>query len=95
MASVLYKTDGRVSYVAPVGAVWSEEELQTLVGGYIQIVSTADDRYMVINDQGKSRGLPLNVFATRLYKHGRQDVIVGPAVVVDTKLELDGPDDEG
>jgi hypothetical protein len=89
---MLYKTDGRASYVAPAGATWSLAELQRLVGGDIEIVRTIDDRYMVINEQGKFQRLPLNIYATRLFVHGRRDVIMGPAVVVDTKLELDGPD---
>jgi hypothetical protein len=37
--------------------------------------------------------LPLNKNATRIYQHGRVDPIVGPAVVVDSMLELDGPDE--
>lgn len=95
MASHLYKTDGRVSAIRPKGSHWSLEELQTLVGGYIEIVRTVEGGFMVINEMGKVQTpmLPLNVWATRLYIHGRHDVIVGPAVVVDTMLELDGPDE--
>jgi hypothetical protein len=38
--------------------------------------------------------LDLNIPATRIYQHGRVDPIVGPALVVDTKAELDGSDDK-
>ncbi len=90
----LYLTDGRVKTVHPAnGKHWTLDELQALVGGYIQIVSTVDGRYMVINDNGKIEHLDLNIPATRLYIFGRQDVIMGPAVVVDTMYELDGPED--
>lgn len=96
MSSHLYQTDGFVVEIRPSGSHWTLEELQTLVGGYIEVVATVDNRYMVINETGKVQKpmLDLNIPATRLYVHGRHDVIVGPAVVVDTKLELDGPDEE-
>lgn len=94
MASFLYQTDGRVKELHPAGLHWSLEELQALVGGYIEIVSTLDEKFMVINEEGKLKGLELNIPATRQYIHGRRDVIVGNALVVDTRLELDGPDEE-
>jgi len=95
--ATLYSVDGRVKEIRPSNGVnWSLEELQTLVGGYIEVVLTVDNRFMVINEQGKVMNPPLeaNFPATRLYLHGRRDYIAGPAVVVDTKLELDGPDDD-
>lgn len=96
MSSTLYATDGTVRSIQPHGATWSLEELQSIVGGYIEVVRTVDGKYMVVNEEGKlpHLALPLNVQATKLYVHGRRDYIAGPAVVVDTKLELDGPDDE-
>jgi len=95
MASLLYMTDGRTKEVRPSNGVhWTLEELQGFVGGYIEIVSTVDGRFMVINELGKLNGLDLNIPASRLYLHGRRDVIVGDALVVDTRLELDGPEDD-
>jgi hypothetical protein len=93
----LYQTDGRVLEIRPSnGSHWTLEELQKLVGGYIEVVRTVDDRLMVINENGKVMNPPLelNIPATRIYVHGRKDVILGPAVVVDSRLELDGPRDE-
>jgi hypothetical protein len=49
---------------------------------------------MVIDEEGKRKNKDLNIAATRLYTYGRRDPIVGAAVVVDTRLELDGPDEE-
>jgi len=95
--ATLYSVDGRVKEIRPSNGVnWSLEELQTLVGGYIEVVRTVDNRFMVINELGKIMNPPLeaNFPATRLYLYGRRDYIAGPAVVVDTKLELDGPDDD-
>lgn len=92
--AMLMKTDGRAEMLRPSNGVhWTLEELQKLVGGYIEIVRTLDNRYMVINEMGKNQKLPWNILATRLYVHGRRDVIAGDAVVVDTKLELDGPEE--
>jgi hypothetical protein len=94
--ATLLRTDGSVEVLAPPNGVhWSLEELQTLIGGYIEVVSTIEGKYLVIDDEGKRKRKPLNAAATRLYKHGRSDVIVGDAVVIDTKLEMDGPEEEG
>jgi len=94
MSTMLFQTDGRTKLLTPKnGSHWTLEELQGLVGGYIEVVSTVDRRFMVVNDEGKRLNLELNIPATRLYIHGRRDVILGPAVVVDTRLELDGPEE--
>ena len=97
MSSTLMTTDGRTKEVRPSNGVhWTLEELQGFVGGYIEVVGTVDERFMVINELGKilQPPLDLNIPASRLYLHGRLDVILGNALVVDTRLELDGPEDE-
>ena len=97
MGSTLYMTDGRTKEVRPSNGVhWTLEELQGFVGGYFEVVGTVDERFMVINELGKilQSPLELNIPATRLYIHGRRDVILGDALIVDTRLELDGPEDE-
>jgi hypothetical protein len=91
--ATLYRTDGTTETVTPAGGHWTLEELQTLVGGYIEIGGTVDGRFMVLDEEGKLKHKPLNVAATRLYVHGRRDPIVGEVLVVDTRLELDGPDE--
>jgi hypothetical protein len=95
--TTLYTPDGRTKEVHPAnGKHWTLEELQGFVGGYIEILRTIDGGFMVINELGKVTVpmLDLNIPATRIYQHGRVDPIVGPALVVDTWLELDGTDDE-
>jgi len=95
MASLLYMTDGRTKEVRPSNGVhWTLEELQGFVGGYIEVVRTVDGRFMVINEMGKLKEMDLNIPATRLYIYGRHDVILGDAVVVDTLLEMNGPEDD-
>lgn len=78
----------------PNGVNWQLGELQTLVGDYIEIVATVDGRYMVLDELGKLKHKPLNREATMLYIHGRHDPIVGDVVIIDTKLEMNGPDDD-
>jgi hypothetical protein len=92
--ALLYQTDGRVSEIRPSSGIhWTEDELRNLVGGTPEIVRTVDGGFMVINDEGKilTPPLELNIPATRLYLHGRSDVILGPAVVVDSRSELEDP----
>jgi hypothetical protein len=93
MATFLYtpEPDERITKIEPKGSHWSLEELQGLVGGYIEVARTIDGRFMVINELGKVlTPLPLNAQATRIYQHGRVDPIVGPAVIIDSLVELNG-----
>lgn len=97
MATYLYRTDGTIEMVVPLNGVhWTLEELQKMVGGDIEYLHTLDEKWIVINETGKvvKPMLPLNKEATKVYQYGRRDPIVGPAVVVDTRLELDGPEEE-
>jgi hypothetical protein len=97
MASMLYQTDGRTKVIHPAnGKHWTLAELQGFVGGYVEVLRTVDGGFMVINELGKvvKPMLDLNYQATRLYVRGRVDPIVGPAVVVDTREELDEPETE-
>lgn len=52
-------------------------------GGYIQIVATTDGRLMVVDEEGKLKGMRLNMAATELYVYGAADPIVGDALVCD------------
>lgn len=59
----------------------SLSELQEAVGGYIQLVSTKEGNQMVINEEGKINGLPINAAATKMYQYGQYDLIVGDVVI--------------
>jgi hypothetical protein len=81
--AILYKTDGTMEEVKPrSGTKFELEELQKIVGGWIEIVRTLDGKKMVINEEGKNKQMALNILATRIYIYGRHDPIVGPALVV-------------
>jgi hypothetical protein len=93
--ATLLRPDRRKDEIQPLNGVnWSLEELQTLVGGYIEVIGTKDGRFLVIDEEGKLKRKPLNAAATDLYLYGEHDAVVGVAVLVDTLLEMNGPDDE-
>lgn len=82
-ASFFYKTDGTYDWVNPRNEkFFTLEELQEYVGGYIEIVRLNNESVMVINEEGKTNGLPINPIATQMYQActGINDVIVGNAL---------------
>ena len=57
--------DGREKFIEPKnGTDFSLEELQTIVGGYIEIVPLGDNRIMVVNEEGHLQNLPTNLVAS-------------------------------
>jgi hypothetical protein len=93
--ATLYQPDGRTKEVRPSdGKHWTLAELQTMIGQQeIEVVLTTDGKFMVVDEMSKFRAeSELNIPATRIYVHGRQDVIIGNALVVDTLAELNGPE---
>lgn len=59
------KTNGETIDVQPKnGTDYSLEELQGFVGGYIEIIGHGKDGLMVVNEEGKLDGLPLNTTAS-------------------------------
>jgi hypothetical protein len=66
----------------------SLDEMQQFVGGYIEMVESADSRLMLVcNEEGKLLGLPVNVKATQIaHAHSMicvNDYICGNAIVAD------------
>ena len=78
------------------------KEMQDFVGGYIQVVNGADGSQIIINEEGKIHGLPINVVATTFYLgedwdndtsamvHNDRllDVLVGNAMILKGKARL-------
>lgn len=56
----------------------SLEEAQQLVGGYVEILNISPDMQVLVNEEGRMKGLPHNEKATALCGFN----IVGPAVVL-------------
>lgn len=92
--ATLFRTNGIQEEVLPTtGRAFTLAELQTLVGGYIEIVYTHDGKVMVVDEEGKLKGKALNYVATTHYRFGRHDPLVGE-VLVGTIVEMSGAADE-
>jgi hypothetical protein len=93
MPSEMIYPNGSIVPVAPVnGKFWTLGEMQAKVGGYIEIARTRDGRYMIVNENGKEDRLEPNPVATELYLYGEVDIIVGNALIIDNKSEMNEPD---
>ena len=64
---------------------------QEFVGGMVEGISFPNGDYLIINEEGKLRQLPLNPEATTLwratftkdkYLYGYDDFVVGPAILI-------------
>lgn len=80
--AIIYKTDKSFVNVEPKnGESFSLEELQSIVGGYIEIVNLDNGDIAVMNEEGKLMNLPFNPYATaaisNLNKRYANEFIVG------------------
>tara|TARA_R100001129_G_scaffold171045_1_gene141006 strand:+ start:270 stop:572 length:303 start_codon:yes stop_codon:yes gene_type:complete len=64
---------------------------QEFVGGYVEGITFPNGDYLIINEEGKLKNLPLNPEATTLwrstftadkYAFGSNDFVVGPAILI-------------
>ena len=64
---------------------------QEFVGGYVECITFPNGDVLIVNEEGKLRGLPLNPEATTLwrstftkdkYAFGYDDFVVGPAILI-------------
>lgn len=64
----IIKASGEVIEVTPKnGTDFSLKEMQDVVGGLIETIGTPDGKkIMVLNEEGKLDGLPLNITATKI-----------------------------
>ena len=67
------------------------KEAQEFVGGYVEGITFPNGDYLIINEEGKIIGLPINKEATKLWKEtftkdkyafGYDDFVVGPAILI-------------
>ena len=66
----------------------SLEEAQKFVGGYVELV-TVNDGVLLINEDGKSKNLPINDEASRIYEQTYgvdEDIILGNAIYIPDTL---------
>lgn len=91
MAACLMDTLGAIKIVVPVnGCFFNLQELQSIVGGYIQILELKDDKLMIVNEEGKVNGLDFNFRATSLALHSgaisSNDYIVGDVIICKSQM---------
>lgn len=81
----IYKAHGEMINIEPKnGTDFSLEEMQAIVSGYIEIVYLQNEKIMVLNEEGKLKGLAINHEATRIFRKSypyTNDVIVGDVLV--------------
>lgn len=83
MAQII-KTDGYIIESEPKNGIdYQLEELQAIVSGYIEVVPIGEKNLMVVNEEGKLKGLGINHVATTIFnKYTRgNDVIVGDVLL--------------
>jgi len=86
MKRQIIKADGEtINYAPKSGAHYELEELQGIVGGYIQAIDLHDGRFMVCNEEGKLNGLAYNSMATDIAHEAgaifENDFIVGDVLI--------------
>lgn len=81
----LIKTTGEITDISPAnGKTFKLEELQKYIGGYIELVyGNKENLILVIDEDGKSKGLETNHYVTELYRGiiSEDDFIVGNVVL--------------
>ena len=67
---------------------------QEFVGGYVEGITFPNGDYLIVNEEGKLMGLPVNEEATKLWRDtfdndnfitGRKDWVAGPAILIKKK----------
>lgn len=82
---ICFKTDKTKETVVFKGQHATLEEMQAIVGGYIQIIYLKDNNVLVVNEEGKMNNLPYNELATSEWisrAENVSDFIVGNALLI-------------
>ena len=85
--ALLIRANGTTKKVTPKkGSHFNLNELQGYVDGNIEMTETKDGKYLIVNEEGLLKNLPVNYKATGLYKYGEINIIVGDVIVCDKEL---------
>lgn len=87
-AKIVYPDKDTEDYTPKNRATFELEEMQEIVGGYIEIIRLNDGRIIVVNEEGLLQGLPVNIEATNILRrdHSTTQYIVGNAIVCDSDM---------
>lgn len=85
--ATLFRTDRTTEDVSDT----SLENLQRLVGGYIEILYLEDGRVLIVDDEGKLKDKPVNRTATLLWMHHAifGDVVLANADEMDEEEDVE------
>lgn len=86
MAQII-KSNGETKTVEPKnGTDFKLEELQAIVGGYVQITYLRDDEIMVMDEEGRLKDKDLNLRASLRYRRdvNPYDSVVGDVLICKT-----------
>lgn len=81
--AILIRSNGEEVRIYPKSKKFTLKELQSAVGGFIEVVRIDKDFIMVMDEEGKLKCLSENHTATRLYRNVRytDDYIVGDVLI--------------
>jgi len=83
----LITTDGNSKEITFKGKMVTLEEMQKCVEGYIEMLWLKDGKILIVNEEGKIDGLPVNDQASIIVNdQGIYDIIVGNALLIDSKF---------
>lgn len=80
----LYKSNGEILQINRKHP-FTLAELQEYVGGYIELVQVGD-KYLVVNEEGRLMGLPINEYASKLVAQFGYPFIVGDALLTEKRF---------
>lgn len=85
--ATIYWSNGKIEEVQPKNGIYFKlKELQAIVCGFIEVVYVKGGKALVLNEEGKLQGLPVNKQANLLYGHVFPgDYFVGNVLVCKAK----------
>ena len=87
-AKIVYPDKDSEDYTPKNGKTFELEEMQEIVGGYIEVIRLNDGRIIIVNEEGLPQGLPVNIEATNILRrdHSTTQYVVGNAIVCDADM---------
>ena len=78
-------TDGKSENITFKKEFVSLQEMQEIVGGYIEFVYLPNNLILVVNEEGKLNNYPVNETVTSFFMPIIKDTIVGNVLLIDMK----------
>lgn len=87
-AKIIYTDKEAEDYTPKNGRTFELEEMQEIVGGYVEPIRLNDGRMIIVDEDGKSKDKAVNIPATNILRrdHYTTDYIVGTAIVCDADM---------